>query len=122
KKQEIFRLGKDGLIEKGKVTQLTCFDGLKRGEVDSAHAGDIVQVAGLADIEPGDTIVTDESTPALERIAVGEPTVGMMFSINDGPFGGKDGKYVTSRQLRERLFRELRGNVSIRVEETDSPD
>jgi GTP-binding protein len=117
KKGEIFRLGKDGLKQKGKAVLIAKFEGLKRRECDSASGGDIIQLAGFEDVEPGDTIVADESTPALERIAVDEPTVAMVFSINDGPFGGRDGKYVTSRQLRDRLFRELRGNVSIRVEE-----
>ncbi|MFZ9888641.1 MAG: translational GTPase TypA [Myxococcota bacterium] len=122
KKADIFRRGKDGSLERGRAVQLAIFEGLRRAEVDSVRAGDIVQIAGLEEVEPGDTIVSSEDTPALPRIAVDEPTVAMMFSINDGPFGGKEGKYVTSRQLRDRLFRELRGNVSLRVEETESPD
>jgi GTP-binding protein len=110
-------------IEKGKLVAINLFQGMGRVEVEMARAGDLVSIAGLENVVPGDTIVaTDSGTPALERISVGEPTLGMIFSINDGPFAGKDGKYVTSRQIRDRLFRETRGNVSIRVLETDTPD
>jgi len=110
-------------LEKGKLVAINLFQGMGRIEVEQARAGDLVSIAGLENVVPGDTIVaTDSGTPALERISVGEPTLGMIFSINDGPFAGKDGKYVTSRQIRDRLFRETRGNVSIRVLETDTPD
>jgi GTP-binding protein len=110
-------------LEKGKLVAINLFQGMGRIEVEMARAGDLVSIAGLENVVPGDTIVaTDSGTPALERISVGEPTLGMIFSINDGPFAGKDGKYVTSRQIRDRLFRETRGNVSIRVLETDTPD
>jgi GTP-binding protein len=110
-------------LEKGKLVAINLFQGMGRLEVESARAGDLVSIAGLENVVPGDTIIaTDSGAPALERISVGEPTLGMIFSINDGPFAGKEGKYVTSRQIRDRLFRETRGNVSIRVLETDTPD
>ncbi len=128
KKMDVMRLGevsKDGVpaIEKGRITAIYLFQGMARMEVDAAKAGDLVCIAGLENIVPGDTVVlTDSDTKPMERISVGEPTLGMIFSINDGPFAGKDGKYVTSRQVRDRLMREIRGNVSIRVLETDTPD
>jgi GTP-binding protein len=128
KKVDVTRLGelgKDGnpTMEKGRITALYVFQGMSRLEVDTVKAGDLVCFAGLENVVPGDTIVlTDSGTPALPRISVGEPTLGMIFSVNDGPFAGKEGKYVTSRQIRDRLFREIRGNVSIRVLETDTPD
>jgi GTP-binding protein len=121
KKMEIVRLGEDK-TEKGKAVAVYLFEGMKRVEVDSAKSGDLVCLAGLENVVPGDTVATPEGAGPLERISVGEPTLGMIFSINDGPFAGRDGKYVTSRHLRDRLKRELRGNVSIRVEELDSPD
>ena len=121
KKLEVLRLS-EGAPEKGKVLGLYLFEGMKRVEVDRARAGDLICLAGLADVTPGDTIVTPEGAGALQRISVGEPTLGMIFSVNDGPFSGRDGKYVTSRHLRDRLRRELRGNVSIRVEDTETPD
>jgi GTP-binding protein len=121
----IGELGKDGnpSMEKGRITALYLFQGMSRLEVESVKAGDLVCFAGLENVVPGDTIVlTDSGTPAMPRISVGEPTLGMIFSVNDGPFAGKEGKYITSRQIRDRLFREIRGNVSIRVLETDTPD
>jgi GTP-binding protein len=128
KKIDVTRIGeagKDGnpTTEKGRITALYVFQGMSRLEVDTVKAGDLVCFAGLENVVPGDTIIlTDSGTPALPRISVGEPTLGMIFSVNDGPFAGKEGKYVTSRQIRDRLFREIRGNVSIRVLETDTPD
>jgi GTP-binding protein len=128
KKVDVTRIGevgKDGnpSMEKGRITALYLFQGMSRLEVETVKAGDLVCFAGLENVVPGDTIVlTDSGTPALPRISVGEPTLGMIFSVNDGPFAGKEGKYITSRQIRDRLFREIRGNVSIRVLETDTPD
>ncbi len=128
KKMDIQRMGeldKNGNpeMEKGKLTALYLFQGMSRLEVDSAKAGDLVCIAGLENAVPGDTIVVpDQGTAQMQRISVGEPTLGMIFSINDGPFAGKEGKYITSRQIRDRLFREIRGNVSIRVLETETPD
>lgn len=122
RRNDVLRLGKEDQKESGKAVALYMFEGLKRAEVDGAQAGDIVCIAGLETVEPGDTIVTPEGAGALPRIEVGEPTLSMIFSINDGPFSGRDGKYVTSRQVRDRLFREIRGNVSIRVQEMETPD
>jgi GTP-binding protein len=128
KKVDVTRIGevgKDGnpSMEKGRITALYLFQGMSRLEVETVKAGDLVCFAGLENVVPGDTIVlTDSGTPAMPRISVGEPTLGMIFSVNDGPFAGKEGKYITSRQIRDRLFREIRGNVSIRVLETDTPD
>ncbi|MBM4282847.1 MAG: translational GTPase TypA [Deltaproteobacteria bacterium] len=128
KKTDVTRvgeLGKDGSpsTEKGRITALYLFQGMSRLEVETVKAGDLVCFAGLENVVPGDTIVlTDSGTAALPRISVGEPTLAMIFSVNDGPFAGKEGKYITSRQIRDRLFREIRGNVSIRVLETDTPD
>jgi GTP-binding protein len=121
KKMDIVRLS-DLAPEKGKAAAIYLFEGMKRLEVESVRSGDLICMAGLDNVVPGDTIVTPEGAGALPRISVGEPTLAMIFSINDGPFGGRDGKYVTSRHLRDRLRKELRGNVSIRVEDTDVPD
>jgi GTP-binding protein len=122
KRVPVFCLGKDGVKDRGKLTLLAMFEGLSRVDVERAEAGDVVVLAGLEHAEPGDTVVADEETEPLPRLAIDEPTVAMVFSINDGPLGGKDGKYVTSRQVRDRLLREMKGNISIRVEETDTPD
>ena len=129
KKMDVMRLGepnKDGTptTEKARISVIYLFQGMGRMEVESAKAGDLVCIAGLENVVPGDTVVfgLDVDAKPMERISVGEPTLGMIFSINDGPFAGKDGKYVTSRQVRDRLMREIRGNVSIRVLETDTPD
>ena len=122
KKQEVFRKGANDVVQKGRLSMLGMFEGLKRVETENAAAGDLVVVAGLEEIVPGDTIVGDEETAALERIEVDEPTVTAIFRINDGPFSGKDGKYVTSRQIRDRLYKETRGNVSLRVEDTDTAE
>jgi GTP-binding protein len=111
-----------GKIEKGKVTKLFGFDGLSRIELPSASAGNIVAVAGFADATIGETLASLENPEALPLIRVDEPTLQMTFSVNDSPFAGQEGKFVTSRKLRERLFKELETNVSLRVDETDSPD
>ncbi|MEO1230010.1 MAG: GTP-binding protein, partial [Myxococcota bacterium] len=106
----------------GRVVRLYEFTGLGRTEIDAAGAGDIVAVAGLEGVEIGDTIAEDAETPALERIEVDPPTLRMTFSINDSPFSGKEGKYVTSRQIRDRLTRAAEQNVSIQVSDGDTPD
>jgi GTP-binding protein len=105
-----------------KVTKLFTFDGLKRIETAQAAAGDIVCLAGIEDITIGDTISSPEHRVAIPPIAVDEPTVSMIFGVNTSPMAGRDGQYVTSRNLRDRLARELLGNVSIRVEDTDTPE
>src|ERR671918_547949 len=112
----------DGLVQETKVTKLFAFDGLKRVEIDEAAAGDIVCLAGIDDITIGETIASPEHLVAIPPIAVDEPTVSMVFGVNTSPMSGRDGQYVTSRQIRDRLDRELLGNVSIRVEPTDSPE
>ena len=112
----------DGSQQETRVTKLFAFDGLRRVDVGEAAAGDIVCVAGIADITIGETVVDPEHRQALPPIAVDEPTVSMIFGVNTSPLAGRDGTYVTSRNLRERLARELLGNVSLRVEDSESPE
>ena len=112
----------DELIDRGRVTRLYQFEGLARVEVPEAEAGDIVVVSGFDGIEIGKTLTQVECPERLLGIAVEEPTISVDFSLNNSPFSGREGKFVTSRQVRDRLFRELERNVALRVEETDSPD
>ena len=112
----------DGEAKDTKVTKLFAFDGLKRVEIEQAAAGDIVCLAGIEDITIGDTIADPEHRNAIPFIAVDEPTVSMIFGVNTSPVAGRDGQYVTSRNLRERLQKELLGNVSVRVEDTETPE
>jgi GTP-binding protein len=112
----------DGRHEPTRVTKLYSFDGLKRVEIDAAAAGDIICLAGIEDITIGETITAPDDPRPIPPIHVDEPTVSMIFGVNTSPMAGRDGQYVTSRNLRDRLARELLGNVSIRVEDTDSPD
>jgi GTP-binding protein len=112
----------NGTVHPTKVTKLFAFDGLKRVEVTDAAAGDIVCLAGIEDITIGETIADVEQQVAIPPIAIDEPTVSMIFGVNTSPMAGRDGQYVTSRQLKDRLDRELLGNVSIRVEPTDTPE
>jgi GTP-binding protein len=112
----------DGSVEPTKVTKLFSFEGLKRIEIEHAAAGDIVCVAGIEDITIGETIADPEHRVAIRAVAIDEPTVSMIFGVNTSPMAGRDGQYVTSRNLRDRLMRELLGNVSLRVEDTDSPE
>jgi GTP-binding protein len=109
-------------IVKAKITKLMGFEGLKRIDMEEATAGNIVAVAGFADANIGETITCPQEPQALPLIKVDEPTLQMTFSVNDSPFAGQEGNFVTSRQLRDRLMRELETNVALRVEETDSPD
>ncbi|MGH7592919.1 MAG: GTP-binding protein TypA/BipA, partial [Gemmatimonadales bacterium] len=109
-------------VERGRVTKLYTFDGLHRVEVASVDAGDIVALSGFETIEIGKTFTSPDAPFRLEGIAVEEPTISVDFIVNNSPFAGREGKYVTSRQLRDRLFKELERNVALRVEETDSPD
>jgi GTP-binding protein len=111
-----------GAVIKAKISKLMGFEGLKRIEIEEASAGNIVAVAGFADANIGETITCPNEPMALPLIKVDEPTLQMTFSVNDSPFAGQEGKLVTSRQVRDRLFRELETNVALRVEETDSPD
>ncbi len=112
----------DGSQERGKITKLFGFKDLGRVEIDEASAGDIVGIAGFSDIQIGESICDVNNPIPLPLIHVDEPTLQMNFSVNDSPFAGTEGKFVTSRQLRKRLYNELEKNVSLRVEDTDSTD
>ena len=112
----------DGTIQATKVTKLYTFDGLKRLDTLEAAAGDIVCLAGIEDITIGETIASIENPKAIPPIAIDEPTVSMIFGVNTSALSGREGQYVTSRQIKDRLDRELLGNVSIRLEPTDSPE
>ena len=112
----------EGGVNKGKISKLFGFKDLGRVEIDSAEAGDTVGIAGFPDIQIGETLCDPNNIEALPLIKVDEPTLQMNFSVNDSPFAGQEGKFVTSRQLRKRLYDELEKNVSLRVEDTDSTD
>ncbi|ATA88260.1 translational GTPase TypA [Capnocytophaga stomatis] len=112
----------DGTITKSKIKELHTFDGLGRKKIDEVQAGDICAIAGLEGFDIGDTIADFENPEALPTIAIDEPTMSMLFTINDSPFFGKEGKYVTSRHIKERLEKELEKNLALRVEPTDSAD
>lgn len=115
-------IDKNGNISNGKITKLYTFENLKRIETDEVIAGDIAAIAGFEDINIGETLADPAKPEAIPFIDIDEPTISMNFIINNSPFAGKDGKYVTTRNLSERLSRELKSNVSLRVEMTDSPD
>lgn len=117
--QQVALMRADGSKSMAKIDQVQLFDNLGRSDTPEASAGDIVAVIGLPDPEIGDTIADPLNPTALERIAVDEPTLSMKFTVNSSPLAGQHGKYVTSRNLRDRLFRELQSNVALRVEETD---
>jgi GTP-binding protein len=112
----------EGKVVPAKIVRLYAYDGLKRVEVKDAGPGEIVCIAGAEEIGIGDTVSDPAFPVALPRISVDEPTMSMVFKVNDGPFAGREGKYVTSRNIRERLYREAYRNVSIRVEDTETPD
>jgi GTP-binding protein len=112
----------DQAVQEIRVTKLYAFEGLKRVDIEEASAGDIVCLAGIDNITIGETIADVEQRVPIPPIAIDEPTVSMVFGVNTSPMAGRDGQYVTSRQLRDRLDRELLGNVSIRLEPTDSPE
>ena len=112
----------DGEVVRTRVTSLYVFDGLERVAVERAAAGDIIGLAGIDDITIGETITSPDDPRPIPPMHVDEPTVSMVFGVNTSPMSGRDGRYVTSRNLRDRLDRELVGNVSIRVEDTDSPE
>ena len=120
--EQVCLIKADGSQEKGKITKLYGFKDLGRVEIEEAHAGDIVGVAGFSDIHIGETVCALTNPVALPLITVDEPTLQMNFSVNDSPFAGTEGKFVTSRQIRKRLYIELEKNVSLRVEDTDSTD
>ncbi len=112
----------DGKTSNAKIGKLYQFEGLKRVEVESGSIGDIIAVSGIENINIGETLCSNDCIEALPFVAIDEPTISMMFMVNNSPFAGKEGKYVTSRHLRARLFKEVETNVSMRVEETDSAD
>ncbi len=120
--QAVSLVKKDGVIQKHRIKQLFVFDGLAKKEVAEVEAGDICAVVGVDGFEIGDTIADYENPEALDPISIDEPTMSMLFTINDSPFFGKEGKYVTSRHVRERLEKELEKNLAMRMEETDSAD
>jgi len=113
---------RDGSVAKVKISKLWTYEGLKRIETDRAGTGEIVALSGLEDINIGETVSDVENPVPLPLLTIDEPTLTMTFTVNDSPFAGKEGKYVTSRHLRERLWKEAQTNVSLRVEETASPD
>ena len=112
----------DGTTKNVKITKLYTFEGLKRTETHEALLGDIVSVSGISDLNIGETICSPEKVEALPFVKIDEPTVSMLFMVNNSPFAGQDGKYVTSRNIRDRLFKEIETNVAMKVEETDSAD
>jgi len=113
---------RDGSIQKTKIKEVHTFEGLGRKKVDSVQAGDICAIVGLDGFEIGDTVADLENPEGMKTIAIDEPTMSMLFTINDSPFFGKDGKFVTSRHIKERLERELEKNLALRMEPTDSAD
>ncbi len=113
---------KKDAVKQAKIAKVSVYAGLKKVEVEEAKAGDIVEISGITDINIGETICDLNNPEKIDFVDIDEPTVSMTFSVNNGPFAGKEGSYITSRHIRERLFKELERNVSLRVKETDSPD
>jgi GTP-binding protein len=120
--QQICVIGADGHQRNARVLQVLGFHGLQRIEVDAAEAGDIIAVTGVEDLQISDTLCDRAAPEALPPLTVDEPTISMTFRVNNSPFAGREGKYLTSRQLRERLLREASHNVALRVEDTDNPE
>lgn len=120
--QQVALVKKDGSVTKSKLRELFVFEGFERTKVDEAKAGEICAIFGVDGFEIGDTIADPEQPEALPTIAIDEPTMSMIFTINDSPFFGQEGKFVTSRHINERLQRELERNLALRVEETESPE
>ena len=120
--QSVAVINREGVTKQARIEKLFGFQGLKRVEVEEAGAGDIVAIAGIREINIGETIADPANPEALPVLKIDEPTLQMTFLVNNSPFAGREGKWVTSRKLRERLFKELETDVALRVEETDSPD
>ncbi|HHT9135632.1 MAG TPA: translational GTPase TypA [Candidatus Wunengus sp. YC60] len=120
--QQVTRIDKNSNHTTHRITELFTFTGLGKEPVKSAKAGDIVALTGIENIDISDTIASIDNPQAMTKISIDEPTLSMIFSVNNSPFCGQDGKYVTSRNLRERLYRELRSNVALKVEDTETPD
>lgn len=113
---------RDGVVDNARVTKIYTFEGLHRVETEEAGAGDVIAIAGMEDVDIGETIADESDPTPLPFVAIEEPTLSMLFIVNNSPFSGQEGRYVTSRHLSERLARELRSNVSLRIELTDTPD
>ncbi|MDG0793253.1 translational GTPase TypA [Cohnella ginsengisoli] len=120
--QPVAVLDRDGKIRQARIEKLFGFQGLKRVEMEEAAAGDIIAIAGIKDVNIGETVADPANPEALPVLKIDEPTLQMRFLVNNSPFAGREGKHVTSRKLRERLFKELETDVALRVDETDSPD
>ena len=112
----------DGTQKNAKVTSMYAYEGLKRLPAEEEAAGEIIAISGITDINIGETICDPQCVEALPFVEIDQPVLSMNFSINDGPFAGKEGQYVTSRHIRDRLYKELESNISLKVEDTDSPD
>ena len=112
----------DDTVYQGKIAKLYTHVGLKKVEVEEVTAGDIIEFAGISDISIGETVCDPENVEKIDFVNIDEPTVTMTFSVNNGPFAGREGQFVTSRHIRDRLFRELERNVSLRVKEGETPD
>lgn len=113
---------RSGTIHPVSIKQLLVFEGLQRVETEEVFCGDICAIVGIDDVDIGDTITDSENPEPLPNISIDEPTISMTFTVNNSPFYGREGKSVTSRQIRERLFKELEHNVALKVQETSSPD
>ena len=120
--ETVAMIKQDGTITKGRITKLLGYEGLKQVDIEEAGTGDIVTVAGFEEVSIGETLASAENPIAVPYVSIDEPTLSMNFIVNTSPFAGREGKWVTSRNIRERLTKELRTNVSLRVEDTDSPD
>jgi GTP-binding protein len=120
--QDVMHINREGVMKKCRIVTLMTFSGLDKAEVESAQAGDIVAIAGISDVMIGDSIADLNNPVALPTITIDEPTVKMTFSVNDSPFAGKEGEFTTSRQIRERLFKEVENDVALRVADSNEGD
>ena len=120
--QQVALMKVDGSVKQFRVTKLFGYMGLKRQEIEEAKAGDLVAVSGMEDINVGETVCPVEHQDALPLLRIDEPTLQMTFLVNNSPFAGREGKYITSRKIEERLRSQLETDVSLRVDNTDSPD
>jgi GTP-binding protein len=120
--EDVTLIQRDGTTRKGRIAKLTVFEGLKKEDVEEASAGEIVAVAGFADVQIGETLASSVTPEQIQPIAIDEPTVSMHWQVNDSPFAGLEGRFVTSRNIKERLERELRRDVALRVKDTETPD
>lgn len=114
--QDVFITGNDGVVRKGRITEILTNEGLEKVKVPEAEAGDIVTIAGIPNIFVGETVSTEENTEPMPAITIDEPTLKMEFLVNNSPFAGREGKFVTSRQIRDRLEKELETNVGLKID------